>query len=73
MAHLEIFETSGSKRMLRPASLREGKGREAVQGWADELGEADCAPVQVTFKRKLHGHELFIVRVGSRRFDVITH
>lgn len=73
MAHLEIFETSGAQRTLRPGALREGDGREAVQRWADELGRADRAPVKVTFKRKLHGHELFSVRVGDRVFDVIAH
>ena len=73
MAHLEIFETEGSRQLLRPAALQEGKGREAVTSWARALGEADDAPFKVTFKNKAHGHELYEVRVGDRVFSVIAH
>ena len=73
MAHLEIFETEGSRQLLRPAALMEGKGRAAVTSWARALGEADDEPFEVTFKSKTHGHELFEVRVGDRVFSVIAH
>lgn len=72
MAHLEIFETSGSRRVLRPGALREGTGREAIQCWAEELALADHVEFHLTFKRKLRGHELYEVRVGDRWFDVIA-
>lgn len=73
LALLEIFESRGSKRVLRPPAKRPGSPREAVDQWAQELGEADGAETKVTFRRKEYGHELYDVRVGSRSFSVIAH
>lgn len=73
MAYLEIFETRGEKRLLREPAQREGSPKEAVVGWAQALSDADHAPFTVKLKNKYRGHELYVVRVGDRKFEVIVH
>lgn len=73
MPTLEIFESQGSKRVLRPPTTRPGTCREAVTQWARELSRADHAPFEVSFQRRMHGHELYEVKVGVRAFSVVVH
>ncbi len=73
MPVLEIFESQGSKRTLRPSTERPGTCREAVVQWAQELSTADHAPFEVTFDGRMRGHELYRVKVGKRRFDIVVH
>lgn len=73
MPILEIFESSGSKRVLRPPAERPGTCREAVEQWAKELGRADCAPFQVRLQNRMRGHELYEVKVGARVFSIVVH
>lgn len=73
MAYLEIFERRAGKRYMREPTTREGSSREAVVSWAQDLSDADRAPFAVKLKNRMRGHELYVVSVGERVFEVVVH